>query len=152
MNENIKIRIAEPADSITIKEFNKAMAFETERKELNDEIISKGVENLFKHPEYGFYLVAEIEKEVVGCLMITTEWSDWRNGLFWWVQSVYVKKEQRRKGIYSKMYNYVKELAASKENICGFRLYVENENETAQKTYRSLGMKECCYQMYEEIK
>ncbi|MBI9073529.1 MAG: GNAT family N-acetyltransferase [Melioribacteraceae bacterium] len=152
MNEQLKIRIAGLEDADTIKEFNKAMALETEEKQLDNDVLSAGVKSLLNNPQYGFYLVAEKDDKVVGCLMITTEWSDWRNGLFWWIQSVYVDKNYRRQGIYKSLYNYVKELADSKENICGFRLYVENENVTAQKTYESLGMKLCYYKMYEEIK
>ncbi len=92
-----------------------------------------------------------MDNEVVASLMITTEWSDWRDGLFWWVQSVFVVPAHRRKGLYSKLYNHVKELAAEDENICGFRLYVDKENIPAQKTYEKCGMEQTNYILYEEI-
>ncbi|MFA4838221.1 MAG: GNAT family N-acetyltransferase [Candidatus Neomarinimicrobiota bacterium] len=105
MPEDFHIRIAEPKDADDLIEFNIAMAKETENKILPPEIITAGVHNLFAHPEYsGFYLVAETNGEIAGALMVTTEWSDWRNGLFWWIQSVYVKPKFRRQGIYRKMY------------------------------------------------
>jgi ribosomal protein S18 acetylase RimI-like enzyme len=83
--------------------------------------------------------------------MVTTEWSDWRNGIFWWIQSVYVRPEHRRRGIYTKMYDYVKNLAADMPDVLGFRLYVEKDNIEAQKTYHALGMNETYYKLYEEI-
>jgi GNAT superfamily N-acetyltransferase len=87
---------------------------------------------------------------VVAGLLITREWSDWRNAWFWWVQSVYVRPTHRGTGLYSRMYEFVKELAAREGNICGFRLYVEKENNRARKVYEKLGMKETYYLMYEE--
>lgn len=153
MNREIFTRSAEPSDAPIIVEFNQRMAEETEGKRLATEILSAGVAAVFADKGRGFYVVAENEfKEVVGCLMITFEWSDWRNALFWWIQSVYVRQDYRGKGIYRKLYARVKEMAA--ENItpvCGFRLYVEKENEIAQKVYEKLGMEECVYKMYEEI-
>ncbi|PIS31112.1 MAG: GNAT family N-acetyltransferase [Candidatus Marinimicrobia bacterium CG08_land_8_20_14_0_20_45_22] len=151
MPEDFHIRIAEPKDADDLIEFNIAMALETENKILPPEIITAGVHNLFANPQYGFYLVAETNDEIAGALMVTTEWSDWRNGLFWWIQSVYVKPKFRRQGIYRKLYEFIKELAAERIDICGFRLYVEKHNVIAQKTYESLGMTETCYRMYEEL-
>ena len=98
----------------------------------------------------GFYLVAEKNSQVLGSLMVTTEWSDWRNGVFWWVQSVYISPDFRRQGIYAQLYAQVKTLADQQPNVCGFRLYVETENIIAQKTYESLGMQQSHYLMYEE--
>jgi ribosomal protein S18 acetylase RimI-like enzyme len=128
------------------------MALETERKELAKQKIESGVRGLINNPQYGFYLVAEEPREnrVVGSLMITYEWSDWRNGLFWWIQSVYVIPEFRRRGVYRAMYHKVKELASGDPGVCGFRLYVEKENHTARQTYRDLGMSETNYRMFEE--
>ena len=151
MNHEINIRKALLKDAKIIAKFNSAMALETEGKCLKEKIISAGVENLFKHPEYGFYIVAETENRVVGCLLITYEWSDWRNGLIWWIQSVYIHPEFRRRGIYRQMYSYIKTMALSAKNICGIRLYVEKENTTAQSTYKNLGMIETVYNMYEEM-
>ena len=84
--------------------------------------------------------------------MVTTEWSDWRNGLFWWIQSVYVRPQNRRQGLYRQLYQAVKSLAEQESNVCGFRLYVEHENARAQETYRSLGMEETAYKLFEELK
>jgi len=148
---NITIREATLTDSIKIIEFNKLMAFETENLILADDKITQGVISVLENPELGFYLVAELNGNVVGSLMITYEWSDWRNGLLWWIQSVYVVKEFRRKGIFSSLYHYVRELIKNKENVKGLRLYVEHENFKAQKTYRKLGMTETHYRLYEEI-
>ena len=147
----MKIRIASLKDASAIAEFNKAMALETENKILDPEVLMQGVTSVLKKPELGFYIVAELNNKVVGCLMITTEWSDWRNGIFWWIQSVYIHPEHRRCGIYSKMYKYIKTKAAENSQVCGFRLYVDRENEIAQKGYLSLGMKKTNYLLFEEI-
>ena len=151
MNNGIIIRKALLTDAETIADFNSAMALETEGKSLNKEKINAGVANLFNHPEYGFYIVAEAGNRVVGCLLITYEWSDWRNGLIWWIQSVYIHPDFRRQGIYRQMYTFIKNLASFENNVRGFRLYVEKENRIAQNTYRNLGMEETVYNMYEEI-
>ena len=151
MSISLNIRKADKSDVETIAQFNINMAMETENKVLPREIITKGVETMIDNPHLGYYLMAEVDGKIVGSLMVTTEWSDWRNGLFWWIQSVYVVEEFRRKGIYSALYNHVKELSAS-ENVCGFRLYVEKENTIAQKTYEKLGMSATHYLMYEEEK
>jgi len=97
----ITIRTTTLADANTISEFNQLMAMETENKKLPQEVIENGVKRLMQKPEYGFYLVAEISHQTVGTCMVTKEWSDWRDGLFWWVQSVYVKKDFRKQGIYT---------------------------------------------------
>ena len=146
------LRRAEMRDADTIARFNAQMASETEGKELIEEVIGAGVRRLLGTPSLGFYLVAEHEGRVVACLMITNEWSDWRNGLFWWIQSVYVEKDFRRKGVYRRMYEHVREMAKADAGVCGFRLYVEKENDVAHATYASLGMKETDYQLYEELK
>jgi len=147
--EPIRIRTGEIRDQAVIAAFNIAMAKETEDKVLPEATITAGIKAVMDDPGKGFYLVAENPDKIAGSLMITPEWSDWRNGYFWWIQSVYVRPEFRRMGIYRKLYEHVKQLAAGKK-ICGFRLYVEKENETAQKTYESLGMDRTCYVMYEE--
>lgn len=147
----VDIRKAVLADAAVIAEFNQQMALETEHKELIPELVLAGVNSLLNNPAYGFYLVAELEGQVVGSLMITTEWSDWRNGVFWWVQSVYVQRKSRRQGIYCKLYAAVKALATEQGNVCGFRLYVEKDNQQAQHTYRELGMQITDYLIYEEM-
>ena len=148
----LDIRRGEMRDAAVIAQFNAQMARETEGKELIPEVIGAGVRRLIETPSLGFYLVAEHEGRVVACLMITNEWSDWRNGLFWWIQSVYVDAAFRRQGVYRRMYEEVRSLAKADAGVCGFRLYVEKENEVAHATYASLGMKETDYFMYEELK
>lgn len=150
MEQDLLIRYAEEKDIDTLIQFNQEMALETEGKELQSRLISAGVQNVLKQPDKGFYLVAERNQELVGSLMITTEWSDWRNGYFWWIQSVYILPSQRRKGIFRKLYQKVKNLALDLPEVCGLRLYVEQENKSAQKTYIALGMYETPYRLYEE--
>jgi ribosomal protein S18 acetylase RimI-like enzyme len=148
----MNIRLANNQDLIAIVAFNRAMALETEGKNLILDVITQGVANLLAQPQRGFYVVAEVDGVSAGSLMITTEWSDWRDGDFWWIQSVYVKPEFRKLGVYRAMYAFVQSLAAAKPNVCGFRLYVERENITAQKTYASLGMQETHYNIFESLK
>ena len=148
----IAIRRATAEDAQALIEFNSAMALETEGKELLPEIIGAGVRGLLANPTAGFYVVAEAEGKVVGALMLTKEWSDWRNGSFWWIQSVYVRPDQRRRGVYRQLYRHVQQLAANDSAVCGFRLYVERENSAAQSVYRALGMSETHYRVFEELK
>jgi ribosomal protein S18 acetylase RimI-like enzyme len=147
----MRIRLATPADAGVLIEFNAAMALETEGKELLTDVIGAGVRSLLGNPAAGFYLLAE-EDSAAGSLMITKEWSDWRNGTFWWIQSVYVRPEFRRRGVYKNLYRHVQELASKDPAVCGFRLYVERENERAQATYSALGMKQTHYLVFEELK
>lgn len=149
--EDVVIRTGEQGDAAALIEFNIAMALETEDKVLARELVSNGVQTLLNKPEYGFYVIAEKTGEIAGSLMVTTEWSDWRDGEFWWVQSVYVRRDCRRQGIYRKLYEYIKLKAAKKGNVCGFRLYVERDNTVAQKAYSKLGMCETFYKMFEEL-
>lgn len=148
----MNIRSATINDAAAIAEFNIKMAKETEGMDLMPDVINAGVSNMIKNSQMGFYLVAEEDNAIQASLMVTTEWSDWRNGLFWWIQSVYVQPKFRRKGLYSKLYKKVKNLAEAESNVCGFRLYVEHENLVAQQTYRTLGMDKTDYQMFEEMK
>lgn len=150
MLQTINIRVATHTDVAALVRFNQLMAWETEQKKLREAVLIKGVSALVSDKNKGFYLVAEQNSEVVGSLMVTTEWSDWRNGVFWWVQSVYISPDFRRKGIYAQLYAQVKVLAEKQQDVCGFRLYVEKENLIAQKTYESLGMQPTHYLMYEE--
>lgn len=152
MSQRLLIRKATEADANTIMEFNIEMARETENKTLRRDEIEPGVKNLFTKPEYGFYLVAEDRGNAVASLMVTYEWSDWRNGIFWWIQSVYVRPGYRRQGVYRRMYEAIKRLGDNKPEVCGYRLYVEKENGIAQKTYKNLGMEETHYKMFEEMK
>ena len=146
----INIRRATTNDTPAIADFNISMALETEGKHLDPAIIKRGVANMISNPNMGFYLVAEDGEAVVGSLMVTTEWSDWRNGLFWWIQSVFIVKTHRRRCIDRRLYETVKTLAAEADNVCGYRLYVEKDNRRAQLTYEHLGMQATDYLMYEE--
>lgn len=146
----MEIRFAVPADAEIIARFNQAMALETENKVLADEVIGAGVRALMENPRDGFYVVAEADGVIAASLMVTSEWSDWRNGFFWWIQSVYVDQAHRRKGLYSAMYRFVKNEAGKRRDVCGFRLYVEQENVGARRTYEYLGMARTPYILYEE--
>jgi|TARA_B110000503_G_scaffold83210_2_gene126988 GNAT superfamily N-acetyltransferase len=142
-------RRATPADVAAIAAFNQAMAQETENKTLPTGTILAGVERMISDQSLGFYLVAEADGGPVGCLGITFEWSDWRNGLFWWIQSVYIDPSYRRQGVFGGLYAHVTELAKNATDVCGIRLYVEHDNTNAQQTYLSLGMVETHYKLLE---
>jgi ribosomal protein S18 acetylase RimI-like enzyme len=146
----ITIRRGLANDGVTIARFNVAMALETESIELDPETVAAGVQRVLTTENLGFYLVAETDGKVVGSLMITYEWSDWRNGLFWWIQSVYVEPEYRRKGAFSQLYAAISQQAGH-DGAIGLRLYVEHENVRAQGTYRSLGMSETHYRLFERL-
>jgi len=147
----MNVRAARKEDAAALIEFNQAMALETEGKTLDGQVLQSGVEAVFQTDDKGFYVVAEEAGKIVGGLMITFEWSDWRNAWFWWIQSVYILPEARGKKIYSRLYQFVKERARGEENVCGFRLYVEKENLRARKVYEKLGMESSHYLMYEEM-
>jgi len=146
----MNIRLAQKEDVVSLVEFNQAMALETEGKQLKPETLHSGVNAVFDDSKKGFYVVAENAGEIVGGLMITYEWSDWRNAWFWWIQSVYILPEYRGQGIYRMLYEYVKQKAEESKDVCGFRLYVEKENRRAQKVYEKTGMESSYYVMYEE--
>jgi len=148
----IRVRLATSRNARALVEFNAAMALETEGKRLFPEVIGAGVRSLLRNPRAGFYVIAQHENLAIGALMITKEWSDWRNGAFWWIQSVYVRPEYRRQGVYRRLYRHVQAMAAKDKRVCGFRLYVERENRRAQTTYRKLGMKKTRYLVFEELK
>ena len=145
------IRQALAQDAAELTEFNISMARETEGVELIPEVIGAGVRAMIDNPQRGFYLVVELDNGIQASLMVTTEWSDWRNGMFWWIQSVYVKPQYRRQGLYRVLYERVKELAEQEPSVCGFRLYVERDNSPAQKTYSALGMNQTEYRISEEL-
>ena len=147
---SIRIRNAAAADAPLLARWAQAMAFETEGKRLPDGDILPGVARGIAEPGLARYFVAEIDGKPVGTLMLTTEWSDWRNGLWWWIQSVYVAPEARRQGVYRALYAHVRALADADPGVCGLRLYVEKENLAAQRTYAALGMRDAHYLIYEE--
>ena len=145
---SLNVRTATPADVDVLAQFNAAMAHETEAKTLDPQVLRAGVAAVLAEPRRGFYLIAEQAGEIAGCLMITYEWSDWRNGDWWWLQSVYVRPEHRRGGVFRALYAHVERLAATRQDVVGVRLYVEHNNRHAQQTYASLGMREDHYRMY----
>ncbi|MBD3672851.1 MAG: GNAT family N-acetyltransferase [Planctomycetaceae bacterium] len=143
---------ARPEDAEILARFNCAMATETEERKLNPETVLKGVRAIFAKRERGRYLVARSGSEVVGQLLLTLEWSDWRNGEIWWIQSVYVHPDHRNQGIYKSLYRAVREEAESRDDVVGIRLYVEHNNDRAQAVYKKLGMKAGGYEVMEAMK
>ncbi len=148
---DIRIREATPGDARTIAAYNTRMAEETEGRTLDSGIIGPGVEALLKDPGKGRYWIAESNGSAVGQLMVTYEWSDWRNGDLWWIQSVYVHPDYRRKGVFSALYRHVESLAAAERGVCGLRLYVETGNHNARQTYAAMGMVEPGYLVMESV-
>ncbi len=148
-SDKIIIRKAHIQDARFIAQGNLAMAQETEHKTLTLETVVKGVENALQHPEFGFYIIAEQDHRPVGQLMITYEWSDWRNGVFWWIQSVYIVPEARGKGIFSRLQDFVMQLAREDSTVCGLRLYVARDNTRAKAVYRHLAWKPTNYELLE---
>ena len=146
----IDIRRATTDDVSIIAEFNQSMAIETEDKVLDAATIRSGVLRMVEDEQLGFYLIASTNDQVTGCLGITTEWSDWRNGLWWWIQSVYVSQDFRSLGIFTSLYEAVKNMAIKETDVCGIRLYAEKDNERAIRTYLRLGMIETEYRILEE--
>ena len=145
-------RDATAEDASAIVDFQQAMARETEDVSLDRDICTRGVQAVFDDPSRGRYFVAEAGGRVVGSLLITYEWSDWRNGVVWWIQSVYVQPEWRKQGIYAGMYEQVQRIAAGDERVKGIRLYVDRRNAPAQAVYRRLGMNGEHYLVFEWMK
>lgn len=146
---NYMIRKAVRADSETIAAYNMALAKETEHIALDPDRAVRGVNGMFDDVTRGFYLVAESDGTIVGQLMITYEWSDWRNGVFWWIQSVYVHKDFRATGVFRKLYDSIIEMARRQGDVCGVRLYAEKDNEHANAVYKKLGMTVTNYDLLE---
>jgi GNAT superfamily N-acetyltransferase len=147
-----KIREASRVDIDILIQFQQAMASETELIELDNTILRRGLEAVFDDPTKGRYLVVTLKDRVVGCLMLTYEWSDWRNGTVLWIQSVYIDLNYRGKGLYKKLYQYVKDTVSKNHTLRGIRLYVDKRNEHAQKVYEKLDMNGDHYQVYEWMK
>lgn len=137
---SIDIRDARDIDIETIVEFNRRLALETENKTLDVNVLAKGVREIIANRHRGRYFLAEIGEKVVGQISHTTEWSDWRDGEIWWIQSVYVSADARGKGVYTRLHQHVEELARATPRVIGLRLYVEMHNDVARRTYQSLGM------------
>ena len=149
MSDAIAIRDATRDDISFLADCNIAMAYESEKKHLDREVLTRGIVAVFDHPERGFYIVAERDRKSVGSLLITHEWSDWRNGGWWWIQSVYVMPEARRSGVFRTMYREIDKRARASTGVIGLRLYVEKENMRAQATYAALGMEPAYYSLYQ---
>jgi len=148
---NFSIRDATVSDAATIADFNARMAEETEGRTLDPDIIGPGVAAILTDQTKGRYWVATSGETIIGQLMVTYEWSDWRNGSIWWIQSVYVHGDYRRRGVFSALYRHVESLARRDPQVCGIRLYVERENDRAQRTYESLGMDMTDYRVMQSI-
>jgi ribosomal protein S18 acetylase RimI-like enzyme len=138
----LSIRRATPADVEVIARYNAALAWESEQKTLDDAVLLRGVRAVLADPAKGFYTLAERGGEPVGQAMVTFEWSDWRDGWYWWVQSVYVREDARRSGVFRALFEHLKAEATADPTVIGLRLYVERDNRRAQETYRALGMAE----------
>jgi GNAT superfamily N-acetyltransferase len=145
----VRVRPAYPRERATLVEFNRALARETEGRELDPERVRAGVDAVFSDPSRGTYHVALAGEEILGALLVTSEWSDWRNGAFWWIQSVYVLPAARRSGVFRQLYEFVLARARSNPDVCGLRLYVEHENARAQTVYERLGMHPARYRFFE---
>ena len=145
----ISVRPANRSDTARIAEFNVLMAKETEHLDLDVTRLRAGVEAVVQDRSKGAYYVAELDGSVVGQTLVTSEWSDWRNGTFWWIQSVYVEQGHRGKGVFKTLYQHIHALARKETNVCGLRLYVEKHNARAQQTYERLGMKKTYYDLFE---
>ena len=145
-------RPARVGDIPVIVQFQLAMAKETEDLDLNPQVCEDGVRAVFLRPERGTYYVGELNGFVVGSLLITQEWSDWRNGVVWWIQSVYVLPEFRKQGIYTGLYSHIQDISRNDDNVRAIRLYVDRRNVVAQSVYESLGMNGDHYQVFEWVK
>lgn len=143
------IRTATRSDLGSLVDWNAAMALETEHKQLDRDALARGVAGVFDDPRRGFYLVAEQDGRPVGSLLVTYEWSDWRCGDWWWIQSVYVTPAARRGGVFRTLYAEVEARARASAGVVGLRLYVESGNENAQRTYENLGMSASSYRFFE---
>ena len=148
----IDYRQATPSDVSVIVDFQVAMARETEELDLDREVCTRGVQAVFDDDSRGRYFLAQSEGTVIASLMITYEWSDWRSGNVWWIQSVYVRPEFRRQGVYAGLYLHVQSLVQSDDSVRGIRLYVDRRNVSAQQVYTRLGMNGDHYQVFEWMK
>ena len=151
--DHLNVRLAKPEDAAKIASFSAAMALETEGRHLDLDRLHDGTIALLNSPDRGFFMVAELEqaddRQLLGQLMITYEWSDWRNGAFWWIQSVYVAPAWRRQSVFRRMHETVMATAKTSPNVCGVRLYVEENNSVAQAVYRKVGLTPSSYAIFE---
>lgn len=150
--KNVVIRRAVLEDMSFLTESQIKMAYETERLNLDKLVVTEGVKAVFKDSSKGFYIIGICNELPVSCLMITPEWSDWRNNWVWWIQSVYVIPEQRKSGIFGMMYDYIKSLVIDTSEVSGIRLYVDNTNLIAKEVYKRIGMNDEHYRLFEWMK
>jgi len=152
--DRLIVRPARMEDVDMLVTFSAAMALETEGRRLDMDRLRRGTQRVFDSPTRGFYVVAELPQEsspgVIGQLLVTYEWSDWRDATFWWIQSLYVHPDWRRRGVYRRMHEYVRQQARSRSDVCGLRLYVEAGNTGAQAAYRQTGLFPSSYRIIEE--
>ncbi len=144
------MRAARAEDAAVIAGFNRSMARETEGRDLVPHAVRDGVAAVLADPTLGFYLVGELRSRVVGALLVTTEWSDWRNARFWWIQSVFVSPEARGRGVYRALHREVCRRGRERADVCGVRLYVEKGNRAAQNAYSAMGMRPTAYRLFEQ--
>ena len=152
MNQSdFHIRLAEPRDLESLVTYNMALAWETEGRQLERSLLQSGVESILTDSAKGFYVVMEHRptRRTIGQLLITFEWSDWRNAIFWWLQSVYVHKDWRRQGVFKTLYDYVLQEGKRQGNVAGIRLYVEQDNAVAQEVYAQAGLSAAPYKVFE---
>ena len=152
--QELTVRRAGTDDVDALVAFSSAMAWETEHRRLDATRLREGTQALLSTPSLGFFMVMEVREPerclVVGQLMITYEWSDWRNGNIWWIQSVYVKQEFRGHGVFKALFEHVEQLARSSPEVCALRLYMDKHNEAARRAYAKLGMVEGAYVVFEK--
>jgi len=149
MAPGILVRKADESDISTLIEYNRALADETENISLETGVLRLGIEKALDLKDC-HYFVAELDGKIVGQTMITSEWSDWRNGVMWWMQSVYVHPDYRKRGVFQSIFKYIETLAANDPEVKALRLYVMQDNHTGQSAYRNLGMKNSGYVVYEK--
>ena len=147
----MSIRPAKLSDVLAIADFNIALCRETEHRELDPVTVTDGVARFIGEPSRGRYFVAEIDGEVIGQSAHTFEWSDWRNGELWWIQSVYVHPDHRGKGVFRSLFEHIRKLGESDNDCCGIRLYMERDNHTARRSYLKLGLGETGYEVMEVL-
>jgi GNAT superfamily N-acetyltransferase len=150
----ILIRSARTSDRPSLVRFNQALARETEAHELSGDVLDRGIRRLMDQPAYGFYVVAtpkEQPDEVIGCTMITYEWSDWRDGVIWWIQSVYVERNWRGQGVFRSLLTHLEDRARREPDVRGLRLYVEDANHHAHRTYDRLGLESASYSVRQKL-
>ncbi|MEY2408359.1 MAG: hypothetical protein QOF48_1029 [Verrucomicrobiota bacterium] len=146
---SVEIRRAAFGDAAVVAGFNAQLAFESEGRALAQPQLHEGVEAVLEDPAKGIYWLAEVNRHVVGQLLITYEWSDWRNGWFWWIQSVYVRPEWRGRGVFQELYHFIEKQAVARDDVCGLRLYVDSHNIRAKTAYERLALQRTNYELFE---